>query len=126
HQRGHPPQRGLLLSGNLLVPELGRDIAGDPERADDLPPLIPQRHLGAQRPASRPAPVGFPLQLPDDRLAGADDLLLILAGGEGMLVAEDIEIRLPGQRLSRSLKYTRSSVAASRLFMQMSFSSSGR
>src|SRR6266487_3745133 len=34
-----------------------------------------------------------------DRLAGADDLLLVLKGGRCVLVAEDIEVGLPGQLL---------------------------
>ncbi len=91
-----------LLRERLLGLDLRGDVPGDPERADDLAAGVPQRHLGGRNPGIRPSPVGFSLHLSHNWLAGADNLLLIFEGGGGMLVAEDIEVGLPGQVLLRA------------------------
>ena len=89
-----------LLGQRILGPDLRRDVAGDPEGTDDPAALVPKRHLRGRHPRVRPAAVGLQLHLPYDRLAGADNLLLVPEGSGGVLVAEDIEVRLPDQLIS--------------------------
>ena len=56
-----------------------------------------ERHLRGRHPGVRPAAVGLHLHLSYDRLARADNLLLVPEGSGGVLAAEDIEVRLPDQ-----------------------------
>ncbi len=92
-----PGQLEGLIGQRVLGLDLGGDIPGDAEGADDLAVLIPQRHLGGRHPGVRPAAVGLQLHLPDDRLAGLDDPLLVGEGGRGVLGAEHVEVGLAGQ-----------------------------
>ncbi len=90
-------QLNSLLGQRILGPDLGRDVAGDAEGTDDPAALVPKRHLRGRHPGVRPAGVGLHLHLPHDRLARANDLLLVPEGSGGVLAAEDIEVRLPDQ-----------------------------
>ena len=132
-----------LVGQSVLGRDLRRHVTGDAEGADDLAAVVAKRHLRGRDPGVGSVGEGLPLQLAHDRLAGADDLLLVLEGGCGVFLAEEVEVGLPDyllqlrpgvtaaiqpaltrrNRLCRSLKYTRSSVVDSRLPMQVSLSS---
>ena len=84
-----------LISESLLRLDLRRDIAGDPERADDLAALIAKRHLCGRDPGTGSVLECLLLQLPHDRLACVDDLLLVRKGGSSVFLAEEVEVRLP-------------------------------
>ena len=86
-----------LVKQGLLGPDLGRDVTRDPERPDDFAGVITKCHLCRRNPRIRAVAVGLQLHLADERLTGADDFLLILEGRRGMLLAEDVEVRLPDQ-----------------------------
>jgi hypothetical protein len=88
-----------LLGRRILCPDLRRNIAGNPEGADDPAALVPKGHLRGRHPGVRPAAVGLQFHLSHDRLARANNLLLVPDGSGGVLAAEDIEIRLPDQVL---------------------------
>src|ERR1700691_5169358 len=81
----------------MLGPDPRCDVARDAERADDPAPLVAKRHLRGRHPGVRPAAVGLQLNLPYDGLARTNNLLLVPEGNGGVLVAEDIEVRLPDQ-----------------------------
>ena len=102
-----PGQLQGLLGQRLLGPDLGSDIPEGAEGADDLAVLVAERHLGGRYPGIRSAAVGLQLHLPDHRLAGLDDPLLIGEGGRGMLGAEDIEVGFAGQFLRRPARRVR-------------------
>ena len=84
-----------LVKQGLLGPDLGRDVTRDPERPDDFARVATKCHLCRRNPRIRAVAVGLQLHLADDRLTGADDFLLVLEGGRGMPLAEDVEVRLP-------------------------------
>ncbi len=84
-----------LVGQGFLSVDLCCYIAGDPESTDDLAALVPERHFRARHPGVPSDAVGLPFHLPHERLAGADNLLLVLIGISGVLVAEEIEVRLP-------------------------------
>ena len=84
-----------LVSESLLRLDLRRDIAGDPERADDLAALIAKRHLCGRDPGTGSVLECLLLQLPHDRLACADDLLLVRKSGSSVFLAEKVEVSLP-------------------------------
>src|ERR1035441_562134 len=86
-----------LLRQRILGPDLRGDITGDPEGADDLAVPVPQRHLRGRHPGVRLAAVGLQLHLSYQWLTRANNLLLVPEGSEGVLAAEDIEVRLPDQ-----------------------------
>ena len=66
-----------LAGQGVLGHDLGTDIPGDPERADDLAAFIAEGHLRRGHPGVRLAGIGLPLDPFHHRLPGADDLLLI-------------------------------------------------
>jgi hypothetical protein len=86
-----------LAGQGVLGDDLGGDVPGDPERADDLAVLIAQWHLRRGHPGVRPAGVGLPFYLSHQRFPGADDLLLIGERPRGVLLGEHVEVRLSGQ-----------------------------
>ena len=57
--------------------------------------LVAKRHLGGRDPGTGAVSEGLLLQLPHDRLAGADDPLLVLKGSSSVLLAEEVEVGLP-------------------------------
>ena len=63
--------------------------------------LVAKRHLRGRDPGAGPVVEGLPLQLPHDRLAGADDLLLVLKGSSGVFLAEEVEVGLPDHVFQR-------------------------
>ena len=71
-----------------------RDVAREAERADDFPGLVAQRHLRRRHPRLAAIRPHFVLLLVHHRLAGADDLLLVVEGLARVLFAEEIEVRL--------------------------------
>ena len=58
------------------------------------PVVVSQRQLGRRDPGVRAVAEGLALDLRHHRLAGADDALLVLEGGGGVLVAEEVEVGL--------------------------------
>ena len=86
-----------LVGQGLLGYDLCGHIARDAEGADDPAAFVPEWHFRARHPGERLAAMGFLLQLPDDRFAGADDLLLVFKSGGGMLLVEKLEVRLTDQ-----------------------------
>src|ERR1017187_4512699 len=70
-------------------------MAVTPARTRAVP--VPQRHLRGRHPGVRLAAVGLQLHLSYDWLTRANNLLLVPEGSEGVLAAEDIEVRLPDQ-----------------------------
>ena len=102
HQREPVRQPGQRVVQGLVSQRfLGRDLRGhiarDAEGADDPAALVAQRHLGAGHPGVRATSVGLPFQLPHDRLAGADDQLLVGEGGGGVILTEEVEVGFPDQ-----------------------------
>ena len=91
------PSSPACTGQRALGPDLGGDVARDPERADDLAVVVAERHLGRGHPGVRPAREGLAFHLAHDRLTGADDLLLVRERRGGMLLGEHVEIGLPGQ-----------------------------
>ena len=82
-----------LLFGVLEV----ENVFADAERADDLPRLIAQGHLRGQRPPDAAVGEDLLFRQTENRLAGADDLLLVLERGAGVFFGEEVEIRLADQ-----------------------------
>jgi len=68
--------------------------SGDAESADDVPFLVAQRHLGRQNP--RVWAVGPRLSFlhVQQRLAGSDDPLFVLIRLPGVLIREEVKVRL--------------------------------
>ena len=93
-QSGHRVVQDLV-GQSLLRLDLGRHIAGDAECPDDLAAFISKRHLGGRDPGIDSVVISLPLQLPHDRLAGADDPLLVVKGSSSMFLAEEVEVSLP-------------------------------
>ena len=77
-QAGERIVERLALELRLGLLALG-DVARDAERADDVPPPIAQRQLGGRDPADVAVRPGLLLLDVHQRLAGADDLLLVAA-----------------------------------------------
>jgi len=90
-QPGDGVVKGLLGQG-LLGQDLRSHVAGHAEGPDDAPFFVPQRQLGGRDPGVRTAAVRLPLDLGHHGLAAADNPLLVLEGGEGVLVAEEVEV----------------------------------
>ena len=63
------------------------------------PRRISKWHFRGRDPVVRAVVEGLPLQLPHDRLAGADDLLLVLERSCGVFLAEEVEVSLPDHLL---------------------------
>jgi len=78
----------------LLGGDLGGDVAGDAEGADDGPTGVAKRHLGRRDPAVGTVLEGLALDLGDDRLARGDDLPLVFESLGGMLLVEEVVVRL--------------------------------
>src|ERR1039458_7245413 len=88
-----------LVSESLLRLDLCRHVAGNAERADDLAALVAKRHLRGRNPGTGSVVECLPLQLPHNRLAGADDLLLVLKSSSSVFLAEEVEVSLPDDLL---------------------------
>ena len=88
-----------LVSESLLRLDLCRHVAGNAERADDLAALVAKRHLCRRNPGTGSVVECLPLQLPHNRLAGADDLLLVLKSSSSVFLAEEVEVSLPDDLL---------------------------
>ncbi len=73
---------------------LTRDVARHPEGSDDLSRIVVQRHLGRAGPGHAAVWPRFPLLLIEDRVARANDLLLVGQGLRGVLAGEEIQVRL--------------------------------
>ena len=69
------------------------DVARDAEGAGDAAGLVAQRELGREHPGGAAVGQGLVLDLADERLAGAHDLLLVLVGRLRVRRGEEIEIR---------------------------------
>ncbi len=94
HQTGHRVVQDLVGQG-VLCRDLRRDISRNAERPDNPAVLITKRHLRGRDPVVRAVVEGLPLQLPHDRLAGGDDLLLVRKSRNGVFLAEQVEVSLP-------------------------------
>ena len=132
-----------LVGEGLLGDDLCGHVPGDAESPDHLAVVVPERQLGRRDPSVGPVVEGLALDLRHHRLAGADDPLLVVVGGPGVLVAEEVEVGLAEHLadvaplawstrklwltrrnlLSRSLKNTRSPGVPSRLSMHNAFRS---
>ena len=84
-----------LVGQGVLCRDLRRDISRNAERPDNPAVLITKRHLRGRDPVVRAVVEGLPLQLPHDRLAGGDDLLLVRKSRNGVFLAEQVEVSLP-------------------------------
>ena len=80
----------LLQLGFRLLD--GGEVLGDAHRADDLAVIVAQGHFGGDAPGVLALFPSLLLNLADDGLAGADDVLLVGEGILGVLVAEEIEV----------------------------------
>ena len=72
-----------------------RHVAADPEGADDDAVVIAQGHLVGEDPGGGSVQPGLAFQQVHDRYARADDVLLGIERGLGVLVGEVVEVRLP-------------------------------
>src|SRR5439155_26784348 len=77
----------------LSAPALG-NLARDPERADSIAPLVPQRQLGCGNPPFRAVGQRRMFLDVDQGPSGLDDLLLVLEGLFGVFLGEEIEVGL--------------------------------
>src|SRR6516162_3107078 len=85
----------LLMSEQDLLRLLALgDVAGDAEGADDVSALVSERHLGGGYPALPAIEPADQFFLPDQRPAGANDLLLVGHGALGILLGEEVKIGL--------------------------------
>ena len=93
-----------LLLGLLAL----GDVARDPEGPDDLPVPIAQRELRRRHPADVAVGPGLLLLDVHQRLAGADDLLLVAQRLRRVLVGEEVEVGPPdGERRARDAEARR-------------------
>ena len=83
-----------LVGEGLLRLDLGGYVPRDAKGADDGSVVVSKGNLAGLHPGVRTVAEGLSLDLSKNRLAGSDDALLILEGGNGVGLAEDIEVRL--------------------------------
>ena len=91
---------GLTLPDLLLGLHALGHIASDPDQARDAPLSVPYRHLAGYMPTVLPIGLTDLLNFADQRLAGLDDLLLVLEVTLGVFRGEEIEVGF-SHRLAR-------------------------
>jgi len=112
HQRQTVQQPGQRIVEGLVGEssfglDLGGDVPGDPEGADDLAVSVPQRHLRRRDPGAGAIAEGLLLDLGRHGPAGSDDPLLVGQGGARMLAAEHVEIGPASQFAGRAVRGVR-------------------
>ncbi len=88
-----PPALFTLAQRFLGALEL-RDVAGDAERAGDPAVRVAEGHLGGGDPPHVAVEPGLLLLLAHQRLSRADDVQFVLTRQPGVLLREEVEIRL--------------------------------
>ena len=105
----HAGQPGSLDKALVRIFQLplrnleGGNVFRDAERADDVSLAVAPRHLAGQRPGDLATGMSFLLHLADERLASAEDCVLVLQRHPGVLFGEQVGIRLADDLVGRNV-----------------------